>query len=111
MHEPELMDDETTGGDARDPATQKLETQSGYPRLIRERNLRSFCHETPVQDDEGNVELVKVRTTTEFVEIFNIIVVRLAEASANNALKGDRTTIMESDVQPLLELIEEYMES
>ena len=111
MDDPKLMEEETSTGDTRDAGTQKLETPSGYPRLIRERNLRNICHGTTFQDANGNVLKAKMRPTSEFMDHFNRAVVRLAEAAINNALNDDRSTIMPQDIQSVTELIEEHLDS
>ncbi len=81
-----------------EPGPSKLTASNGDPLVIRERNIRNELHSIVTQNDEGDIEELKLRPTKPFLEAINSFVLRVVIECAQNAMDENRSTVMPGDL-------------
>jgi len=73
------------------------------PIFIIEDQIKKFCHrEIKVQTEDGDVEIIKMRTTGLFLQELNSRVFDLVNQCIQNAFgDNERTNLVETDIPPL----------
>lgn len=82
----------------------RIDPEEGVPFLLKMTPVQRVYQEVEVEDDEGNVDIVKMQATKEFKDRFNGLVWSLLSRCIDRASKDDRRTLWPEDVPTVEEV-------